>query len=57
MYSTRIRAELLRRNAAGEWPDRAAVIEDGMVELHSIGFAAPLTAPYRGTRLDRDTAA
>ena len=47
----RIRAELLRRDAQGNWPERALVIEDGMVELESIEFRVPLAAIYRRTRL------
>lgn len=57
LHSTAIHAELLRRDAAGEWPERPTVIEDGMLELHSIGFTLPLTAAYRGTRFDRETPA
>jgi Uma2 family endonuclease len=51
--SVRIRAHLLRRDAEGNWPERAVVIEEGMLELTSIGFEAPLAALYRGTRLAR----
>ena len=51
--SVRLRAELLRRDAQGNWPERALVIEDGMVELESIGFCVPLAAIYRRTRLAR----
>jgi Uma2 family endonuclease len=49
--SVRVHAELLRRDAQGNWPERALVIEDGMVELESIAFRAPLAAIYRRTRL------
>jgi Uma2 family endonuclease len=51
--SVRIRAHLLRRDAQGNWPERAAVIEDGVLELTSIDFQVPLVAVYRGTRLAR----
>ncbi len=51
VHSTAIRAELLRRNAAGNWPEQAVTIETGMVELRSIDFTVGLTAIYRGTRL------
>ncbi len=49
--SVRVHAELLRRDAQGNWPERAQVIENGMVELESIEFRAPLAAIYRRTRL------
>lgn len=49
-----IRAHLLRRGAEGNWPERAAVIEEGDLELHSIDFRVPLAALYRRTRLARD---
>ena len=51
VHSTAIRADLLRRDTAGEWPERALAIQDGSVDLHSIGFTVALTALYRGTRL------
>lgn len=51
LHSVRIRAELLRRDSQGNWPERALVIEDGMVELESIEFRVPLAAIYRRTRL------
>jgi Uma2 family endonuclease len=49
--STAIRAELLRRDADGNWPERASVIEEGVLELSSIGFRIDITALCRGTRL------
>ena len=49
--SVRVRAHLLRRDVAGNWPERATVIEDGALELASIGFQVPLAALYRRTRL------
>ena len=52
--SVRMRAELLRRDSQGNWPERALVIEDGMLELASIQFHVPLAAIYRRTRLARD---
>lgn len=55
LHSTRIRAELLRRDSSGNWPERAEVIEQGDLELHSLGFKVPLIAAYRGTRLDRSS--
>ena len=50
--STRIRAELLRRDTQGAWPQRPLEIKaDGLVELQSIDFRVPLAALYRRTRL------
>jgi Uma2 family endonuclease len=49
--SVRIRAHLLRRDAQGDWPEEATTIEDGQLELESIGFCMPLAALYRRTRL------
>ena len=57
LHSTAVRAELLRRDAGGQWPEQPVVIEDGMLELHSIGFQVPLIEAYRGTRFDRQTQA
>jgi Uma2 family endonuclease len=54
--SVRIRAQLLRRDAAGNWPEGALVIEDGILELTSIDFSVPLAALYRRTRLARRSA-
>ena len=51
--STAVRAELLRRGVDGSWPASSTVIEDGDLVLESIGFAVPLTAIYRTTRLAR----
>lgn len=51
--SVRIRAHLLRRDAQGNWPERATVIEDGMLELESVDFRVLLAALYRRTRLAR----
>ena len=50
-YSTAIRADLLRRDAAGNWPEQAIMIEDGTLDLRSIDFNVDLPAIYRGTRL------
>jgi Uma2 family endonuclease len=49
--SVRVRAHLLRRDAQGNWPKRATVIEEGTLDLESIGFKVPLAAIYRRTRL------
>jgi Uma2 family endonuclease len=52
--SVRIRAHLLRRDAQGNWPERAKVVEGGgTLELTSIDFRVPLAALYRRTRLAR----
>ena len=53
LSSTAVRAELLRRGVDGSWPASSTVIEDGDLVLESIGFAIPLTAIYRTTRLAR----
>jgi Uma2 family endonuclease len=53
LHSTAIRAEMLRRDANGNWPERPELMEDGMLELHSIGLQLPLAAAYGGTRFDR----
>ena len=56
--STRIRAELLRRDSRDNWPERPLeIMSDGMVELQSIDFRVPLAALYRRTRLAARTAA
>jgi hypothetical protein len=49
----RIAAELLRRSAQGEWPERPASITEGDVVLDSIGFGIGLRELYRGTGLAR----
>jgi Uma2 family endonuclease len=51
LHSTRIGAEILRRDTNGAWPERAETIEEGALTLHSIGFTVELAAIYRGTRL------
>jgi Uma2 family endonuclease len=52
LASTRIEAELLRRDAAGAWPEEARILRDGEeLELASIGFRATLRAFYATTRL------
>ena len=51
MHSTTIRAELLRRDAAGNWPERTLTIEDGILEMSSIDFRIDLAAVYPGSRL------
>lgn len=51
VHSTSIRADLLRRGADGNWPERPLTIEDGLLDLLSIGFQVNLAAIYQGTRL------
>ena len=52
VHSTRIRAELLRRDASGTWPENPEVIEKGgALGLVSIGFTTPLTEVYADTYL------
>ena len=49
--SATIGADLLRRSADGSWPERAETLTEGVLRLDSIGFAVPLAALYRTTRL------
>jgi Uma2 family endonuclease len=51
VHSTAVRADLLRRDEAGNWPEQAVTIEVGVLELRSIGFTTDLSAIYQGTRL------
>lgn len=48
LHSVTMRAELLRRDEAGDWPPEPdQVTEGGTLALESIGFATPLPALYR----------
>ena len=48
LHAGTMRAELLRRDPAGDWPPEPALVtEGGDLVLDSIGFAAPLAALYR----------
>jgi Uma2 family endonuclease len=49
--SLAIRAELLRRDADGTWPETSEAIEGGDLRLESIDFTVPLAEIYRTTRL------
>jgi Uma2 family endonuclease len=50
--STRIEAELLRRNADATWPEVPQLIgPEDVLELESIGFSVPLASLYRTTTL------
>ncbi len=52
LQSTRIEAELLRRQGDGNWPPGPELIAaDGTLDLRCIGFSAPLAALYRTTFL------
>jgi len=48
--STKVGAELLRRDSSGAWPEQP-LIPQGILELSSIDFRVDLAAAYRGTRL------
>ncbi len=50
--ASRMEAELLRRGADGNWPEKPAILrgEDGLT-LESVGFNTPLAALYRTTGL------
>lgn len=48
VHSTRIGAELLRRNADGSWPEQPATIDaDDLLDLQSVGISLPLRDAYR----------
>lgn len=49
--STSIAADVLRRDAEGNWPPRAERVTEGTVRLTSIDWETPIDAIYRGTRL------
>jgi Uma2 family endonuclease len=51
LRSDRVGAEVLRRDATGAWPDRTTPITNGMLDLRSIGFLAPLAELYARTGL------
>jgi Uma2 family endonuclease len=52
VHSTRVQAEVLRRDADGHWPEQPEEIgPDGTLRLDSIGFACALTAVYAQTHL------
>jgi Uma2 family endonuclease len=51
LRSSSIRAELLRRQPDGAWPEQPETISGGMLELDSIGLTVDLAAIYRTTRL------
>ena len=48
LHTAEGRADLLRREAEGAWPDNPLPLTPGdVVTLESIGFTAPLAAFYR----------
>ena len=52
VHSTRVAAELLRREPNGQWPDEPALLgPDDEITLASIAFTAPLRSFYRTTVL------
>ncbi len=54
VHSTRVRAQLLRRDAEGAWPPEPEDIAgDAELRLDSIGLACPLREAYSGTYLVR----
>jgi Uma2 family endonuclease len=54
LASTRIEADLLRRDASGHWPPDPTRIDDGgTLTLQSIGLSVPLREIYEGTYLVR----
>jgi Uma2 family endonuclease len=54
LHTAEIRADLLRRQADGVWPDNPIALGSGdVVTLESLGYSAPLPAFYRTTGLVR----
>jgi Uma2 family endonuclease len=53
LSSTAVRAELLRRDSGGNWPEETAVIAEGDLVLDSIDLIVNLAEIYRTTRLAR----
>ena len=51
LQGTKIGTELLRRDAMGNWPEQPIAIEDGVLELQSIGFSVDIAILYQDTRL------
>jgi Uma2 family endonuclease len=52
VHSTRIFAEVLRRDTEGNWPEEPENVEaGGELRLASIDFACPLTDAYAQTHL------
>jgi Uma2 family endonuclease len=54
--STRLAAELIRREADGTWPANSQPVgADAALVLESLDFSCPLAAVYEGTHLTRAT--
>jgi Uma2 family endonuclease len=54
VHSTRVLAELLRRDPDGNWPAEPQEIgPEGILQLESIAFACPLPEVYAQTHLAR----
>jgi Uma2 family endonuclease len=52
VHSTRIMAEVLRRDAEGNWPEQPEEVGPGdSLRLDSVGFACPMTDIYAQTHL------
>jgi Uma2 family endonuclease len=52
VHTTRVAAELLRRDSNGQWPDEPMPLGSGdLLTLESISFRAPLRSIYRTTIL------
>ena len=52
VHSTRIEAELFRRNADGTWPAEPVIVAaNDVLTLASVAFSTPLAAFYRTTAL------
>ena len=47
LHTAETRADLLRRQSDGTWPDNPVMVTAGDVKLESVDFAAPLAAFYR----------
>jgi Uma2 family endonuclease len=55
VHSTRMRVELLARDAAGNWPADPVVVDGPSVTLASIGAELPFAEIYLGTHLAAST--
>lgn len=51
LHSVRIRADVIRRGADGNWPEAPEVVTEGELHLDSIDFRVPVAALYRTTEL------